>query len=101
MAEYPKLQDYTADLPTTIDVPELRDVVIAHARSQEVLRVRHETSLALALACAAAYEEGMCSHGLIAKTIGVSRQRVKQLVEKGRFLRGEPVKKPKPRKDKA
>lgn len=71
----------------TFDVPELRDAVVAHARSMEVERVRSEASTALALALASAYIDGRCSFGLIGRTIGVSRQRVKQLVERGKLLR--------------
>ena len=64
------------------DVPELREVVRAHARSREVERLRGEVARDLALACFDA--SLVASTSLIARLVGVSRPRVARLVNEGR-----------------
>lgn len=71
----------------TMDVPELREVVLAHARVRQVEKVRTEAGDALALAV---YEASkIATASLIARSIGVTRPRVSVLIEKGRLVAGD------------
>lgn len=63
------------------DVPELREVVLAHQRARQVEKVRGEAAADLARACFEAAQ--VASISLIARTIGVSRSRVQKLIDRG------------------
>lgn len=71
---------------SSIEVPELHAVALAYARVKEIESLRGAAGNDLALACYEASE--VASAGLIARTIGVSRPRVAELIDKGRALSG-------------
>lgn len=68
----------------TVDVPELHEFVLAHERATAVEAVRRQAARDLAVAAWDASQ--IAAPSLMAKTVGVSMQRIRALVLKGQEI---------------